>query len=80
MAKVDGDKLKARYEKARAEYQEHQKRERQKRRKLKAKQDTERKLGVVVEVMPEGAPVPTVAGPTLAVRLGLDIQVKAMER
>lgn len=44
MAKVDGDKLKARYEKARAEYQEHQKRERQKRRKLKAKQDTERKL------------------------------------
>ena len=44
MAKVDGDKLKARYEKARAEYQEHQKRERQKRRKLKAEQDTERKL------------------------------------
>ena len=44
MAKVDGDKLKERYEKARAEYQEHQKRERQKRRKLKAKQDTERKI------------------------------------
>ena len=44
MAKVDGDKLKERYEKARAEYQEHQKRERQKRRKLKEKQDTERKI------------------------------------
>ena len=44
MAKVDGDKLKERYEKVRAEYQEHQKRERQKRRKLKAKEATERKL------------------------------------
>ena len=41
MAKVDGDELRERYEKARAEYQEHQKRERQKRRKLKAKQDLE---------------------------------------
>lgn len=44
MAKVNGDKIKARYEKARAEYQEHQKRERQKRRKLKTEQDTERKI------------------------------------
>ena len=44
MAKVDGDKLKERYEKARAEYQEHQKRERQKRRKRKAKEATERKM------------------------------------
>ena len=44
MAKVDGDKIKERYEKARAEYQEHQKRERQKRRKLKVKKATERKI------------------------------------
>ena len=44
MAKVDGDKIKERYEKARAEYQEHQKRERLKRRKLKAKEATERKI------------------------------------
>lgn len=44
MATVDGDKLKARYEKVRAEYQEHQKRERQKRRKLKEKENTERKI------------------------------------
>ena len=44
MAKIDGDKIKERYEKARAEYQENQKRERQKRRELKAKQDTERKI------------------------------------
>lgn len=44
MAKLTGDKLKERYEKVRAEYQEHQKRERQKRRKLKAKEATERKM------------------------------------
>ena len=44
MAKVDVDKIKERYEKARADYQELQKRERQRRRKLKAKQDTERKI------------------------------------
>lgn len=44
MAKVDGDKIKERYEKVRAEYQEHRKRERQKRRKLKAQEDTERKI------------------------------------
>lgn len=44
MAKLTGDKLKERYEKVRAEYQEHQKRERQKRRKRKAQEDTERKL------------------------------------
>jgi len=44
MAKVDGDKIKARYEKVRAEYQEHQKRERQKRRKIKVQEDTERKI------------------------------------
>ena len=44
MAKVDGDKIKERYEKARADYQELQKRERQKRRKLRDKQDTERKI------------------------------------
>ena len=44
MAKVDGDKIKERYEKVRAEYQEHRKRERQKRRKLKVQEDTERKI------------------------------------
>ena len=44
MAKLTGDKLKERYEKVRAEYQEHQKRERQKRRKRKAQEATERKL------------------------------------
>ena len=44
MAKVNGEKLKERYEKVRAEYQAHQQRERQKRRKLKAKEATERKL------------------------------------
>ena len=44
MAKLDGDKIKERYEKARADYQELQKRERQKRRKLRDKQDTERKI------------------------------------
>ena len=44
MAKVDGDKIKEKYEKARADYQEHQKRERQKRKKLRAKEATERKM------------------------------------
>ena len=44
MAKVDGDKIKERYEKARADYQAHQKRQRVKRKKLKAQADTERKL------------------------------------
>ena len=44
MAKVDGDKIKERYEKARAEYQENQKRERQKRRKLKARENIERRI------------------------------------
>lgn len=44
MAKLTGEKLKERYEKIRAEYQEHQKRERQKRRQLKAKENTERKI------------------------------------
>ena len=44
MAKLDGEKLKARYEKVRADYQEHQRRERKKRRELKAKEDLERKI------------------------------------
>ena len=44
MAKVDGGKLKERYEKARADYQEHLKRERAKRKKEKARNDTERKI------------------------------------
>ena len=44
MAKVDGDKIKERYEKALAEFQEHQKLERQKRRKIRAKENTERKI------------------------------------
>ena len=44
MAKADGEKIKERYEKARADFQAHQKRERAKRKKLKAQADTERKL------------------------------------
>lgn len=44
MAKVDSDKLKAKYEKVRAEYQKHQKSERKKLRALKAKEDLERKI------------------------------------
>lgn len=44
MAKVDIDKLKAKYEKVRAEYQKHQKSERKKLRELKAKDDLERKI------------------------------------
>ena len=44
MAKMDGDKIKERYEKVRAEYQEHQKRERQRQKKLRAKEATERKM------------------------------------
>lgn len=44
MAKVDAEKLKARYDKARAEYLAHQKRERDKRRKQKVREDTERKI------------------------------------
>ena len=43
MAKADGEKIKERYEKARADYQAHQKRERTKHKKLKAQADTERK-------------------------------------
>ena len=50
MVKIDGDKLKERYEKARTEYQEHLKRERAKRKKLKAREDTERKI-VVGEIV-----------------------------
>ena len=44
MAKADGEKIKERYEKARADYQAHQKRERAQHKKLKAQADTERKL------------------------------------
>ena len=44
MSKVDGDKIKERYEKARADYQEHQKRERARRKKQKARADMERKI------------------------------------
>ena len=44
MAKMDGDKIKEKYEKVRAEYQEHQKRERQRKKKLRAKEATERKM------------------------------------
>ena len=44
MAKVDSDKLKARYEKARQDWQAHQKRERERRKKLRARDDTERKI------------------------------------
>ena len=46
MAKVDGEKLKERYEKARADYQDHLKRERAKRKKLKVREETERKIVV----------------------------------
>ena len=44
MAKVDAEKLKERYERARSEWQNHLKRERTQRRKKKAKDDTERKI------------------------------------
>lgn len=44
MAKVDGDKLKQRFEKAKKDYQAHLKRERAKRKKEKARDDTERKI------------------------------------
>lgn len=44
MPKVDVDKLKSRYEKARQDWQAHQKREREQRKKQKAKADTERKI------------------------------------
>ena len=44
MAKVDADKIKERYLKARSEWQEQLKRERLQRRKQKAKEDTERKI------------------------------------
>ena len=44
MAKVDADKIKERYLKARSEWQEQLKRERVQRRKQKAKEDTERKI------------------------------------
>ena len=40
----NGEKIKERYEKARADYQAHQKRERAQHKKLKAQADTERKL------------------------------------
>ena len=42
--------------------------------------DAEAVLGVAAEVMPEGAPVQTVAGLTLVGRLGVEIQVAAMVR
>ena len=44
MAKVDADKIKERYLKARSEWQEQLKRERVQRRKQKAKDDMERKI------------------------------------
>ena len=44
MAKVDADKIKERYLKARSEWQAQLKRERVQRRKQKAKEDTERKI------------------------------------
>ena len=44
MAKVDAGKLKARYEKAREEWQAHQKRERARHKRQKARDDTERKI------------------------------------
>lgn len=44
MAKVDADKLKARYEKARQDWQAHQKRERERRKKQRVREDTERKI------------------------------------
>ena len=44
MAKVNTDKIKERYLKARSEWQEQLKRERIQRRKQKAKEDTERKI------------------------------------
>ncbi len=44
MAKVNTDKIKERYLKARSEWQEQLKRERVQRRKQKAKEDTERKI------------------------------------
>lgn len=44
MAKVDADKLKARYEKARQDWQAHQKHEREKRKKRKAREDRERQI------------------------------------
>ena len=44
MAKVDTDKIKERYLKARSEWQGHLKRERVQRRKQKTKEDTERKI------------------------------------
>ena len=44
MAKVDADKLKERYLKARGEWQDHLKRERQQRRKQKSREDLDRKL------------------------------------
>ena len=44
MAKVNADKIKERYLKARSEWQEQLKRERVQRRKQKAKEDMERKI------------------------------------
>ena len=44
MAKVNADKIKERYLKARGEWQEQLKRERLQRRKQKAKEDLERKI------------------------------------
>ena len=40
--------------------------------------DAEAVLGVIAEVMPEGAPVPTVAGLPLVGRLGVEIQMTAV--
>ena len=44
MAKVDTEKLEARYLKARDKWRAHQKSEREKRKKKKAREDTERKI------------------------------------
>ena len=46
MAKVDGEKLRERYEKARVDYREHLKQERARRKKKKVRDDTERKIVV----------------------------------
>ena len=43
-------------------------------------EDAEAVLGVIAEVMPEGAPAPTVAGLPLVGRLGVEIQMTAVVR
>ena len=42
--------------------------------------DAEAVLEVLAEVMPDGAPVPTVAGLPLVGRLGVEIQMTAVRR